>query len=204
MNLAALAARGSDIQRSLDEMTIGLNHNAHNISWSDTLDRFAVLDVQMQQLKAQLRPMTKRHVVYPRAVQLDAAMARVLPIMLATRVVPDMEEVQTAHLAAHRQAAGAAPVDAQYYRLVETTERFNTGIEKLVGSAAVGMKPGGGGSVGVLSPAGPQRRALLAAGKPTTVKAGGAAQLRKGPSAKKRKTPEQSSLLAAVFSGEGL
>lgn len=33
---------------------------------SDTLDRFAVLDVQMQQLKAQLRPMTKRHVVYPR------------------------------------------------------------------------------------------------------------------------------------------
>lgn len=52
------------------------------------------------------------------AVQLDAAMARVLPIMLATRVVPDMEEVQTAHLAAHRQAAGAAPVDAQYYRLV--------------------------------------------------------------------------------------
>lgn len=35
MNLAALAARGSDIQRSLDEMTIGLNHNAHNISWCD-------------------------------------------------------------------------------------------------------------------------------------------------------------------------
>lgn len=33
MNLAALAARGRDMQRSLDEMLAGLTHNSHNISW---------------------------------------------------------------------------------------------------------------------------------------------------------------------------
>ncbi len=33
MNLAALAARGRDMQRTLDEVLAGLTHNAHNISW---------------------------------------------------------------------------------------------------------------------------------------------------------------------------
>ena len=33
MNLAALASRGRDLQRSLDQMVAALQHNAHNITW---------------------------------------------------------------------------------------------------------------------------------------------------------------------------
>ncbi len=54
----------------------------------------------------------------PQAGQHDPPVARVLPIMLATRLVPEMEAQQAAHLAAHREGAGAAPVETQYYRLV--------------------------------------------------------------------------------------
>lgn len=36
MGLDALAARGRDLQKSLDQMAAGLAVNAHNISWCAT------------------------------------------------------------------------------------------------------------------------------------------------------------------------
>ena len=53
-----------------------------------------------------------RSQAYPRAV--SASNAAALPIMLATRALPEMEAEQAALLAAHRAAAGAAPLGAQY------------------------------------------------------------------------------------------
>ena len=50
--------------------------------------------------------------VHPRAV--NAANAAALPIMLATRALPEMEAEQAALLARHRAAAGALPLGAQY------------------------------------------------------------------------------------------
>ena len=49
---------------------------------------------------------------HPRAV--IAANAAALPIMLATRPLPEMEAEQAALLAAHRTAAGALPLGVQY------------------------------------------------------------------------------------------
>ena len=49
---------------------------------------------------------------HPRAV--SAANAAALPIMLATRALPEMEAEQAALLAAHRAAAGALPLGTQY------------------------------------------------------------------------------------------
>ena len=50
--------------------------------------------------------------VHPRAV--NAAIAAALPIMLATRALPEAEAEQAALLARHRAAAGALPLGAQY------------------------------------------------------------------------------------------
>lgn len=50
--------------------------------------------------------------MHPRAV--NAANAAALPIMLATRALPEMEAEQAALLARHRAAAGALPLGAQY------------------------------------------------------------------------------------------
>ena len=45
---------------------------------------------------------------------MSAANAAALPIMLATRALPEMEDEQAALLAAHRAAAGSLPLGAQY------------------------------------------------------------------------------------------
>ena len=44
----------------------------------------------------------------------NAANAAALPVMLATRALPEMEAEQAALLARHRAAAGTAPLGAQY------------------------------------------------------------------------------------------
>jgi hypothetical protein len=52
----------------------------------------------------------------PQAV--DAESARVLPIILATKLLPEMEAADAAALAAHRAAAAGASAEAQYGALL--------------------------------------------------------------------------------------
>lgn len=209
MNLAAVEARALDLQRSLDEMLTGLTHNARNISWADTLDRFSVLNVQFQHLSGQLRPLAKHYIAHPKAVDQDPAAARVLPIMLATKLVPDLECRRAAHLDAHRRQAGNASASAQYDSLLEATERFNAGIERLTGppaATATGVAPE---AVGLLHVTGTFRRNIASIGRPTGAKAGINTQLRRAQvqnknMAKRRKITQSSSLLSAALEGKGL
>ena len=48
----------------------------------------------------------------------DAESVRVLPIILATKLLPEMEAADAAALAAHRVAAGGASAEAQYGALL--------------------------------------------------------------------------------------
>lgn len=48
----------------------------------------------------------------------DPDSARVLPIMLATKLLPEMEAADADALAAHRTAAAGASVEAQYDALL--------------------------------------------------------------------------------------
>ena len=52
----------------------------------------------------------------PQAVP-DPDTAQVLPIMLATKLLPEMEAQNEAHLEAHRASAGGASLEAQYSSL---------------------------------------------------------------------------------------
>ena len=54
------------------------------------MDKFAVMNVQLQHMKEQLRPVTKHYVVHPKSV--NQSNANKLPIMLATRRLPGQEE----------------------------------------------------------------------------------------------------------------
>ena len=57
---------------------------------NDVVDKFAVMNVQLQHLKEQLRPVTKHYVVHPKSV--NQSNANKLPIMLASRQLPGQEE----------------------------------------------------------------------------------------------------------------
>lgn len=205
MNLAAVEARALDLRRCLDEMLTGLTRNAHNISWPDTLDRFAVLNVQFQHLHSQLRPIAKHYIAHPRAVEQDPSASQILPIMLATKLLPDLESSRAAHLEAHFRQAGTASASVHYDSLLEATEKFNAGIDRLCKPHSSSKSGADSDSAGLLHHSAAIRRAIAAIGRPTGAKAGHSTQLRRPQAMLKRKKPAQSSaLLLAALEGVGL
>ena len=56
---------------------------------SDALDKFAVINIQLQHLSTQLRPLLRHYAVHPRSV--NQTNAPILPIMLATKLLPEQE-----------------------------------------------------------------------------------------------------------------
>lgn len=73
----------------------------------DVVDKFAVLNVQLQQLQEQLRPVTHHYALHPKSVnQMNSV---TLPIMLASRLYPEQEkkcdEIVRAEVDLNREAA---------------------------------------------------------------------------------------------------
>lgn len=56
---------------------------------SDALERYGVLNVQWQQLEEELRPLLKHYVAHP--ISVNQSNAHVLPILLASKALPEME-----------------------------------------------------------------------------------------------------------------
>ncbi|KAL4859748.1 Mediator of RNA polymerase II transcription subunit 8 [Chlorella vulgaris] len=78
---------------------------------SDALDRFAVINVQYQHLLDALRPLLRQFAAYPRSV--NQTNAPILPIMLATKLLPEMEEQERDLLAQQEgEQQALAPVGA--------------------------------------------------------------------------------------------
>ncbi|KAK9835347.1 hypothetical protein WJX81_004050 [Elliptochloris bilobata] len=193
MNLAAVRARGEDLRRTLDQVILTLQHHPDHVQWAEALDHFSVLSVQLASLAEQLRPLARLYAAHPRAV--NAGNAATLPIMLATRALPEMEAKQAALLAAHRAAAGALPLGAQYEATGVQMELVNALVDSLTVHAA--DKP----VSGALDPKGPVRRELAqqlraALAAPAKRQAGAVVRdAKRGPGA---------ALLAAVTRGEAL
>jgi hypothetical protein len=61
------------------------------------MDKFAVLNIQLQHLSAQLRPLLQHYTAVPRSV--NQTNAPILPIMLATKLLPEQEAEQNTLLA---------------------------------------------------------------------------------------------------------
>ncbi|KAK9805476.1 hypothetical protein WJX72_000336 [[Myrmecia] bisecta] len=200
MNLNAVKARGEDLRKSLDQIVTALQFNAHNIKWNDILNRFAVLNVQYHNLAEQLRPLLKHYVVFPKSV--NQQNATILPIMLASKALPEMEAEEAELLAGHHAAMGSMRVEEQYEALGAETDNLNRVIDQLTAGGA-------GGAMGVLHPQHPLQlglgktlRASAATSGSTLKRAGSGA--RGGSQAKRRKLEAADALMAALTSGDGL
>lgn len=106
LNLGAVRGRAEDLRKTLDQIVHALQYNAQHIHWHDALDKFAVVNVQYQNLVEQLRPMLKLWAVHPKSV--NQQNAAILPIMLATKSLPEMDAdaAQMLQHAADAQLAG--------------------------------------------------------------------------------------------------
>ncbi|EIE22894.1 hypothetical protein COCSUDRAFT_53690 [Coccomyxa subellipsoidea C-169] len=193
MNLGAVRARAEELKRSLEQVSTALELYADRVQWTETLDKFGVINMQLHRLSEELRPLLKFYAVHPKAV--NAANARTLPIMLATKALPEMETEERELLRRQSQAAAGTPLGAQYEKLGHDIEQLNSIVDYICQHNASRLDSG------TLDPKGPRRKALAqeihaaAAGPPPKpkVRPGG-----------KRKLEGAELLMAAVTRGEGL
>ena len=116
---------------------------------SDALDKFAVLNIQLQHLSAQLRPLLQHYAIHPKSV--NQTNAPILPIMLATKLLPEQEEEQEAML-----DDGRALSDAQ--ACLKATSELSALVDSIIQNG------------GPLDPKGPSRIKLAASVKAATIK----------------------------------
>ncbi|EFN57634.1 hypothetical protein CHLNCDRAFT_142742 [Chlorella variabilis] len=132
LNLSAVRARAEELKRSLDQIIQGLQFAADRVQWPDVLDRFAVINVQYQHLLDALRPLLRQFAAYPRSV--NQTNAPILPIMLATKLLPEMEgeeaellqelEAERRRRGGEGQAAAAAQLSmAEQFAWVQDQEQ---------------------------------------------------------------------------------
>ncbi|CAL8464768.1 g4303 [Coccomyxa elongata] len=198
MNLGAVRARAEDLKQSLEQVSVALELYADRVQWAETLDKFGVINMQIHRLSEELRPLLKFYAVQPKAV--NAANARTLPIMLATKALPEMEAEERELLRRQASAAQGTPLGAQYEKLGHDIEHLNSLGDFLCQHST--SRP----DTGMLDPRGPRRKAMAqelhaAAAVPPPKPKVAARDVRTGG---KRKLEGAELLMAAVSRGEGL
>ncbi|KAL4448050.1 hypothetical protein ABPG75_005269 [Micractinium tetrahymenae] len=210
LHLSAVRARAEELKRSLEAIIQQLQFAADRLQWSDTLDRFTVINVQYQHLQDALRPLLRQFAAYPRSV--NQSNAPILPIMLATKLLPEMEAEERAllsALAAEQQqvpaggGSGGADVPqlslAEQFAWIQDQEReLNHLIDALVREEE-----------GLLGAKGARRRELAAAvakaaAAPPPAAPGRPAAAPAGARPGQQQQPAPDPLLAAVAFGAGL
>lgn len=189
MNLRAVKERALALRKSIDEFIDILQYNPQLLTWEGCLERFGVMGVRHQQLVEQLVPLLKFYVAYP--ISVNQANAEVIPLLLSTMRLPEMEALEN-HLLQSHEAAAASKGLAYFEDLGSDIEKFNHVLTQLTRH-----QPGQLDS-GILDPKGPRLRAMAVqlrhevnnVGKPKEMNPDGSAGA--------------SSLLAAAMRGEGL
>ena len=111
------------------------------------MDKFAVLNIQLQHLSAQLRPLLQHYAAYPRSV--NQTNAPILPIMLATKLLPEQEAEENALL-----TNASSPAATQLEKDVAAVAKATSELAALVDSLTQ--------NGGALDPKGPSRMKINA------------------------------------------
>jgi hypothetical protein len=98
------------------------------------MDKFAVLNIQLQNLSSQVRPLLQHYAVCPRSV--NQTNAPILPIMLATKLLPEQEAEQTAlladsHTIDNSSLAAAATIEKEMAAVAQRTAELAALVDSL-------------------------------------------------------------------------
>lgn len=130
MNLAAVRIRAQDLQKTISQAIFDLETAPERYDWPNVLERFAVMNSQLHSITSQMVPLTEHYIVHPRAV--DQQMAPVLPIMLASKLLPEQEEQHTHQLQALQQQLGDAGTRQQAAYVQRMSDSLNKFVDFLV------------------------------------------------------------------------
>eukprot|EP00891_Asterochloris_glomerata_P008511 jgi/Astpho2/8511/Aster-x1523 len=93
----------------------------HHLKRPIVLERFAVMNTQHQAIVSQLQPLLTQFVAFPKAVT-NQELAQLLPVMLSTMLLPEMEQEQGRlqdQLKQHQLAADPAAAQRSLTNLME-------------------------------------------------------------------------------------
>ncbi|KAG0570139.1 hypothetical protein KC19_6G141600 [Ceratodon purpureus] len=135
LNLASLRTRTQDLHNAISRILHSF-HTLPALKWSEVLGQFAMVNVELLNLVEDIKPILKMFVVYPKNV--NAENATILPIMLSSKLLPEMEAEET--ILKDKMLAGIAnlPVHMQsekIQRQIELVRSVCDGAEKVLGEA---------------------------------------------------------------------
>jgi len=189
MNLRLVKEKGIALRKSIDDFIDLLQYQPHLLNWEGCLERFGVMGVRHQQLVEQLVPLLKFYVAYPTSV--NQANAEVIPLLLSTMRLPEMEALEN-HLLQDHETSATTKGLVYYEQLGSEVDKFNQVLTHLTRH-----QPGLQDS-GILDPKGPVLRAMAAQLRNAVNDVG------KPRESKPDVSAGSSALLAAAMRGEGL
>lgn len=135
LNLASLRTRTQDLHNAISRILHSF-HTLPALKWSEVLGQFAMVNVELLNLVEDIKPILKMFVVYPKNV--NAENATILPIMLSSKLLPEMEAEET--VLKDKMLAGISnlPVQMQsekIQRQIELVRSVCDGAEKVLGEA---------------------------------------------------------------------
>lgn len=155
LNLRPIHARAQELAGTLNSIIVALidPERQQGIQWQETMDLFGLVNLQLHQLMQQLSLQLKYNTVFPKAV--NETNAPQLPVLLATKLLPEME---AQHL--HLQARHAA--DAGHLNLIDQIARTDMQASHLNSVIAlVTQHAQHDSNSGILDPKGPYRQAAV-------------------------------------------
>ena len=157
-------ARAQELRRTLDDLARALAFSPATLSWPAVVEKCAVAGAAAGGVGACVRPLAAAYVAHPTAV--SGANAALLPVMLSSRRLPEMEAAaaRVAAAAVAAVAPGAAGRPGELYAALGTaTDALNAVVDYLTVAGGVGDGEGGDApGKGALDPRGARRRALAA------------------------------------------
>ncbi|XP_073396757.1 uncharacterized protein [Physcomitrium patens] len=135
LNLASLRTRTQDLHNAISRILHSF-HTLPALKWSEVLGQFAMVNVELLNLVEDIKPILKAFVVYPKNV--NAENATILPIMLSSKLLPEMESEEA--VLKDKLLAGMSnlPVQMQtekIQRQIELVRSVCDGAEKVLGEA---------------------------------------------------------------------
>uniref|UniRef100_A0A7S0N2P1 Mediator of RNA polymerase II transcription subunit 8 n=1 Tax=Pyramimonas obovata TaxID=1411642 RepID=A0A7S0N2P1_9CHLO len=123
MNLAAVRTNAEHLQKAMQRTMKQVEHNAGNLTWQDMIGQFAVLNVQFFILTKEFRPLLRHYVVHPNSV--NAEVAAELPVLLSTKLLPEMEHEEAALLKQYQRNVLGQDIGTQCENLQKKIDHHN-------------------------------------------------------------------------------
>jgi hypothetical protein len=110
LNLASLRTRTQDL-RNANSRILHAFTTQPSLKWSEVLGQFAMVNVELLNLVEDIKPILKVFVVYPKNV--NAENYTILPIMLSSKLLPEMEAEEATMKEQILSGISSLPVHAQ-------------------------------------------------------------------------------------------